>query len=228
MCGRYFFVSSPVETAAHFGVDVRDNFPPRYNIAPTQPVALIRHGQDRGPGRGGREYALARWGFIPGWARKVEGRPIINARAETAAEKPSFRSAFRRRRCLVPANGYYEWVGKRVFCVRRPDEALFAFAGLWETLCDPDGGEIDTLAILTGAAGPDMAGLHARAPLVIPQADYASWLETDERDIAALARLLAPAPAGSWRAYEVSPAVGPVRNEGAALIEPLERQGVLV
>lgn len=220
MCGRYYFVSSPAETAAHFGVDLRDNFPPRYNIAPTQPVAHIRQGQK------GREYALARWGFIPSWARKAEGRPLVNARAETAGEKPSFRHAFRRRRALVPADGFYEWLGKQAYCLRRP-EGLFAFAGLWETAVDADGGEIDTLAIITVAAGPDLAHIHHRAPVVIPPTDYERWLETDERDVDGLADLLSPQPAGFWRAHAVSGAVNSARNDGAALIAPVATQASL-
>lgn len=222
MCGRYFFSSSPSETGEHFGVDVRDNFPTRYNIAPTQPVAHIRQGPK------GREYALARWGFIPSWMKKVDGRPMINARAETVAEKPMFRSAFRRRRCLVPANGFYEWLGKDAWCVRPADERPFAFAGVWETAVDPDGGEIDTLAILTTESGSDVRPIHHREAVVVSPSDYARWLEADERDVEELAPLLSTAPAGFWRVYRVSNAVNSVRSEGAALIEPVATQASLL
>jgi len=221
MCGRYFFISSPDETGEHFGVDVRDNFPPRYNIAPTQPVAHIRQGAR------GREYALARWGFIPSWMKKADGRPMINARSETIAEKPMFRSAFKRRRCLVPADGYYEWLGKIPWRVRRRDEALFAFAGIWETAVDPDGGEIDTLAILTKEAGPDLKAIHHREAVIVPPQDYARWLEADERDVEDLFPLFASSPRGFWLAHEVSQAVNSYRSEGAALIEPVARQAAL-
>lgn len=226
MCGRYRLTSPPSELADFLSVDVRDNFPPRYNIAPSQPVALVRLDAMRR-----REYALARWGFIPSWANKdfqerLRARPLINARSETAAEKPTFRSAFRRRRCLIPANGFYEWTKqpdgtKQPFSIARNDDALFAFAGVWETATSPDGGEIDTAAILTTAAGPDLRGLHAREPVIIAPKDCALWLEGDERDVAALSGLLTAPPAGTWRAYPVSRAVNSPRHDGPALIAPL-------
>ncbi len=242
MCGRYYLHSPPADVAARFGADLRDNFPPRYNISPTQPIALIRRGE-----RIAREYALARWGFIPGWARgdhleRLAARPLINARGETVAEKPTFRSAFMRRRCLVPANGFYEWqkppvrefagrepadaqtktpAGKQPFVVSRADAPLFAFAGLWETATGPDGGEIDTAAIITVAAGPDLRDIHAREPAIIAPGDYARWLETDERDAAGLADLLVSPPKGAWRAFPVSRAVNSPRNDGPELIAPL-------
>lgn len=177
MCGRYYLKSAPADLAALFGVDVRDNFPPRYNIAPTQPIAVIRKNEQRR-----REYALVRWGFIPGWARKVEGKPLINARGETAAEKPTFRSAYKRRRCLVPADGFYEWAkvggGKQPYCIRRGAAGeLFAFAGVWETATDPDGGEIDTVAILTTAAGPDLKAFYHREPVAIAPEHFSfGWM----------------------------------------------------
>jgi len=228
MCGRYYLKSPPADVAALFGVDVRDNFPPRYNIAPTQPIAVIRN-----DARGRREYALVRWGFAPAWARKIEGRPLINARSETVAEKPTFRAAYRRRRCLIPADGFYEWTGaaeagraRRAHCIRRaaaggaPAGGLFAFAGVWETVTDPDGGEIDTAAILTAAAGPDLKALHHREPVYIAPARHALWLDADERDIAQLAALTAPSRAGDWTHHEVSALVNSVRNDGPELIAP--------
>ncbi|MHA7872802.1 MAG: SOS response-associated peptidase, partial [Hyphococcus sp.] len=168
--------------------------------------------------------ALMRWGFIPSWARKAEGRPLINARAETAADKPTFRSAFRRRRCLIPADGFYEWRagadGKTPYAIARRDGGLFAFAGVWETACDPDGGEVDTAAILTTAAGPDLRRLHHREPVVIAPADFALWLEADERDLAQLAPLLNAAPQDTWRFHEVSKAVNRPRHDGPDLLAP--------
>lgn len=204
---------------------MRDNFPPRYNVAPTQPIAMIRQSEMRR-----REYALARWGFIPGWARKehlerMGSKPLLNARAETVIEKPSFRSAYKRRRCLIPANGFYEWRaerdGKQPYAISREERELFAFAGIWETATDPDGGEIDTAAILTCAAGPDIKRIHAREPVVIAPAHYALWLEADERDLALLAVMLKPPPAGTWQAQPVSRAVNSPRSDGPELIEPL-------
>ncbi len=220
MCGRYQLISPPAETGRVFDVVVRDNFPPRYNIAPTQPIAIIRQNEQRQ-----REYALARWGFIPAWQKNPPTRPLINARAETVAQKPSFRTAYKRRRCLIPANGFYEWRqqngAKQPFCVNERDAGLFAFAGIWETASGPDGGEIDTAAILTTHAGADLRAIHHREPVVIAPAQYSLWLEADERDAGRLDDLLTPAVAGSWRYFAVTTAVNSPRNDGPDLMAPL-------
>lgn len=225
MCGRYYLISAPSEVAAEYGVDVRDNFPPRYNIAPTQPVAAIRIGARRR-----REYALMRWGFVPAWAKgefleNLAKRPLINARSETVLEKASFRNAYRRRRCLIPADGFYEWQAKpakakQPYAVKKRRGGVVSLAGIWETAVDPDGGEIDTLAILTAPAGPDMRALHSREPVVIAPESYKLWLEADERDAAALQGLLAPAPANFWSAWAVSTEVNSPRHDGPQLLEP--------
>ena len=226
MCGRFYLNSTPAEVAKHFGAPVRDNFPPRYNIAPTQPVAAIRMSV-----RHAREYALMRWGFVPSWAKgeflaNLAKRPLINARAETVLEKASFKNAFRRRRCLVPADGFYEWQArpakaKQPYAVHKRKGGLIGLAGIWETAVDPDGGEIDTLAILTAAAGPDMMNIHSREPVVIAPQSYKLWLEADERDMASLEGLIAPAPEGFWAAHPVSTDVNSPRHDGPHLIEPL-------
>ncbi len=220
MCGRYYLNATPADLATHFEVDVRDNFPPRYNIAPTQPIAVIHRSERRE-----RAYALMRWGFIPSWARgehlvRFGSKPLINARSETAADKPAFRNAYRRRRCLVPADGFYEWSGRgaakkpyAVSCGR-----LFAFAALWETAIGPDGGEADTVAILTSPAGPDLSSLHPREPVVISPEHYEAWVDGDERDAPALASLLRPRAEGSWTFHAVSDAVGNVRHDGPQLL----------
>ena len=226
MCGRYRLKAPPSEVGKQFDLDLRDNFPPRYNIAPTQPIALVRQGETSRK----REFALARWGFIPGWAKgdhlkRLATKPLINARAETAMEKPTFRSAFRRRRCLIPADGFYEWRaerdGKQPFAIQQSDGAIFAFGGLWETAHDPDGGEIDTAAILTVASGPDLRALHAREPVVIRREDFSLWLEADEREADALNTFMRPGKEGSWTCHPVSSDVGNVRNDGPGLIEPI-------
>lgn len=151
--------------------------------------------------RGGRQFALVRWGFIPGWTKELKaGKPLINARGETVLEKASFRNAIGRRRCLVPADGYYEWKGdipgrKQPFHVQRPDHGLFAFAGLWEHWQSPDGSEIETAAIITTAANSDIAPIHDRMPVVIMPEHYDPWL--DEAVDAKMAfPLIAPAPRG--------------------------------
>ncbi|NNE39312.1 MAG: SOS response-associated peptidase [Marinicaulis sp.] len=223
MCGRYHLNSTPSEVGNMFDVDIRDNFPPRYNVAPSQPIASIRMSD-----AGKREYALMRWGFIPSWAKKdyherMGSKPLINARGETVAEKPTFRSAFKRRRCLIPADGFYEWKagadGKQPFRISRG--GLFGFAGIWETATDPDGGEIDTAAIITIAAGQDVKGLHHREPVVIEPEHFDDWLTADERDTEMFSDLIAPAAKGTWEHYPVTKKVGSPRNDGPDLIEEI-------
>jgi putative SOS response-associated peptidase YedK len=221
MCGRFLFTSPPEAVGRAFSLAVTENFPPRWNVAPTQPIALVRLGPERT-----RVFALARWGFIPSWAKKdwherMGGKPLINARSETVAEKPTFRHAWKRRRCLIPADGFYEWRseagGRQPYRLMPTGEGPIGFAGLWETAIDPDGGEIDTAAILTTMAGPDVAALHDREPIVIPPADYASWLDADERDVDGLVRLLGPARRGFWRIEKASKAINNPRSEGESL-----------
>lgn len=227
MCGRYTFKSPPSEVGTLFDVDVRDNFPPRYNICPTQPVSVVYQNERRA-----RQYGLMRWGFIPSWAKgefleKLVSRPLINARSETLLEKASFQSAFKRRRCLVPADGFYEWRGtkggvKQPYAIHRDDDGLFAFAAIWETAQDPDGGEIDTLAILTTAAGRDLKPIHSREPVVISPDNFSLWLEADERDLKQVMPMLNAAPAGTWSMHPVSTDVNSPRNDGPGLIKPVE------
>lgn len=218
MCGRFLLTSPPEAVGNAFNVDVLDNFPARYNIAPTQPIAIIRKNEI-----GERIYALARWGFIPSWAKKIEGKPLINARGETVSEKPSFRSAFKRRRCLIPADGFYEWRKegdkKQPFLIRPEEGGVFGFAGIWETATDPDGGEIDTTAMLTISAGEDLQRLHHREPVVIPSTHFSAWLDTDERDLQEIAPLIRSADEDFWSLEKVSTAVNSVRNDGPHLIE---------
>ncbi len=165
MVQRYFLTAPAASVAREFDVNIDVAFPSRYNIAPMSPIAIIRQNERRA-----RMFALAAWGFIPGWARGREIRSMANARAETAAEMTSFASAFKRRRCLVPANGFFKWQGasgaKQSYCVRPEGGALFAMAGLWETAVDADGGEVDT-----SPSSP------ARRGLILPKSPSASrWL----------------------------------------------------
>lgn len=222
MCGRYHQTAPAERLGREYELDIQDSFPARYNIAPTQPISVICRDEE-----GKRAHALMRWGFIPSWAKKdylekLAGRPLINARADGVAEKPTFRSAFKRRRCLIPATGYYEWKGqaggKQPFCIGRTDGDLFSFAGVWETAHDPDGGEIDTVAIITTDAGPELRDLHHREPVVIQRDAYGFWLETGERDASVLLSLLVPPARRFWRAYPVSKDVNAVRNDGPELI----------
>jgi putative SOS response-associated peptidase YedK len=200
---------------------VTDNFPPRWNVAPSQPIAVIRQNQTYQ-----REYALVRWGFIPSWAKKehlekMGSKLLINARGETVGEKPTFRSAFKRRRCLVPANGFYEWRtekgARQPYLVQHGDKELIAFAAIWETALDPDGGEVDTSAIITTAAGADIAPLHNREPVVIDPKNFDLWLEGDERDLKQIKPLIAPQAPKFWSHHPVSKDVNNARNEGEDL-----------
>ncbi len=227
MCGRYVLSAPPDEVAQQFDCDVRDNFPARYNIAPTQPIAIIR-AHEAYEKRHQRLYQLVRWGFIPEWAGRSKNnfsqdKPLINARSETVLTKPTFRNAFKRRRCLIPANGFYEWKtikGKKTpfYCTPK-DQPLFAFAGIWEVILDPGGGEMDTAAILTTHAGADLAEIHRREPIIIQPKDYIKWLSADERDLDDIFPLLDAAPAGFWHTHKAHPDVGNVRNDRADLVE---------
>ncbi len=188
MCGLYSLRKSPQETRALFDYADEPDFPPRLHVAPAQPIAIVRMAEGR------RRFALARWGFIPSWIKEVKaGRPVINARGETAMEKPTFRNAFRRRRCLIPADGFYEWLGdvpgrKIPYFVERPDQALFAFGGLWEHWLGADGSELETALILTVAANRELAEIGGRMPLIIAPDDFQAWLDGDERNALKLMR----------------------------------------
>ena len=194
MCGRFALTATPDEVRRLFSFTDLPNFPPRDDIRPTEPIGVVAllHGE--------RRFLLVRWGFVPGWAKDPrEFSLLINARAETAAEKPSFRGAMRHGRCLVPANGFYEWRAegagpKRPHFIAPPGGGLVAFAGLMETWAGADGSEVDTAAILTVAANDLVAPIHDRMPAVIPPEHFDAWLDTAHVDAKAAARLLVPAP----------------------------------
>lgn len=193
MCGLYSFRRSPEEVRALFGYAEQADFPPREHIAPGHPIAIVRME------RGRRIYALVHWGFIPSWMKEVKpGRPLANARAESVLAKPSFRNAMKRRRCLVPADGFFQWKGevpgkKQPFHVHRPGHDLFAIAGLWEPWMGADGSEIDTALIITTPASRALAAVHKRMPAIVKPEDFELWLECDRFGAEAAARLLVPA-----------------------------------
>jgi putative SOS response-associated peptidase YedK len=219
MCGRYVITSTPAAIRALFGYPEQPNFPPRYNVAPTQPVPIVRLAE------GKRHFALVRWGFIPGWVKDPKGFSLlINARGESVLDKPAFRNAARRRRCLIPADGFYEWheIGgrKQAFFVRRKDGHPFAFAGLWETWTGPNGEELETTAIVTTLANRTLAFLHGRMPVILPPGAFDLWLDSAKVDAPTAAALLVPARDDLLEAYQVSPAVNRVANDSAALIAP--------
>lgn len=225
MCGRYA-IYGPVsranrDTIEFLGEEIE--FSPRYNAAPTQTLPVYREHSERG-----RELALLRWGLVPSWAKDAAiGARTINARSETAAEKPSFRAAFKRRRCLVPMAGFYEWqktADRKVpHFIRLLNADLFAAAGLYEYWPGKDGAEpIESYTILTTEANAMMRRLHDRMPVLLHEADYDAWLDPENESAGALKKLLKPFPADEMRAYPVSTRVNSARNNGAELIAPLE------
>lgn len=192
-------------------------FPPRYNIAPTQPIHIVRTGA-----AGARELVLVRWGLIPVWAKEpAKFSTLINARSETALEKPSFRSAMRHKRCLIPATGYYEWTGekghKRPHLFQRPGGALFAFAGLYDCWLGADGSEIESAAILTVAANTMASAIHDRMPAILPSEHFDVWLDCRRNEGREVAPLLRPPPEDALEVFEVDRALNNPRNDGPEL-----------
>jgi putative SOS response-associated peptidase YedK len=223
MCGRYVITSSPEAIRELFRYSEQPNFPARYNVAPTQPIPVVRIVE------GKRSFALMRWGLIPAWVKDPRGFSLlINARGESLSEKPAFRNALRRRRCLVPADGFYEWkpagAGKRPYFVRPRRAGPIAFAGLWETWMGPNGEEMDTACIVTTFANRALASIHDRMPVVIAPEAFDPWLDCAGVDDRTAAALIAPAPDNLLEAYEISTAVNQAANDSPALIEPLGSQ----
>jgi putative SOS response-associated peptidase YedK len=222
MCGRYLNRTPASETARVFGTaGVAPNYPPRYNVAPTQPVLAVRFDADEGV----RRLETLRWGLIPSWAKDAKiGAKCINAQAETAAERPAFRDAFRRRRCLLPADGFYEWqrVGKeRLPYAIVPADGMFAFAGLWERWKDPATGEtVRSCTILTGPPNAVVAPIHGRMPVILPREAWPLWLGEAPAGRDELLALLRPFPADGMRAYRVGTRVNDVRNDDPLLAAP--------
>ena len=218
MCGRFTLATPVDQLAKQFQLAGTAELAPRYNIAPTQQVAAVRAGED------GRELAMLRWGLVPGWAKDLSmGAKLINARSETAAEKPAFRTAMRQRRCIIPADGFYEWQaqagGKQPFHIRLADQRPFGLAGLWERWKNPEGEWIQTCTILTTSANSLMQQLHDRMPVILPPERYELWLDPTLQDTAPLQELLVPYPAEEMVAVPVSKAVNKVGNEGPALLQ---------
>lgn len=232
MCGRILITTPVAELAALFGFAERPNLGPRYNVAPTQEVPVVRATD------GVRHLALPRWGLVPPWAEDTRGAArLINARAETAATTPAFRSAFRQRRALVPADGFYEWrtdpVSRRKqgFVIRRRDRRPLAFAALWERWAGPKGQPaaeaVETVAVLTTTANATLAPLHDRMPVILDEADWATWLAPDT-PVPALAALLRPAPADLLEAVAVGSRVNSVRNDDPSCLDPDDAQALLL
>lgn len=226
MCGRFTLTATPEEVAALFALLDLEDFPPRYNIAPTQPILMVIAGPPRDPGSNlpDRQALLVRWGLIPRWAKDPKALPLLfNARSESAIEKPAFKTAMRHRRTLVPTSGFYEWrtIGKtkQPFFLKPRHGGMVAFAGLMETYADPNGSEIDTGTILTTEASADLAKIHDRMPVVIQPEDYARWLDCRRQEPRDVAELMRPAEPGFFEAIPISDLVGKVANTGPEIQE---------
>jgi putative SOS response-associated peptidase YedK len=223
MCGRYSLSATPETIAEIFGVQHVTDIEPRFNIAPTQLVPIVR----RETGSSDRRIELLKWGLIPSWADDPAiGSRMINARAETVGEKPSFRSAFKSRRCLVPADGFYEWrktsKGKVPYLIRRPTAEPFAFAGLWERWKGPTGA-IDSYTIITTDANELMRPLHHRMPVIVDPDGYDAWLDPQSPS-AALLEMLRPEPEGNLVAFPVSTKVNSPTNDDRSIQEAAQNE----
>ncbi len=219
MCGRFTLTLPPEKLQEVFQVAQVLPFKPRFNIAPTQPSLVVRVREGR------RETALLRWGLVPSWARDPSiGSRLINARAETAREKPAFAAAFRERRCLVPADGFYEWRkgpgGSRPYLVRFRDGRPFAFAGLWERW-EKEGPPLETFTILTTRPNQVVAPIHDRMPVVLDPARFEEWLDPDLSDPSRLEAVLVPPPPEEMEAFPVTPKVNRPDFDDPSCLRPL-------
>ena len=225
MCGRYLITTVPEAMRQLFRYLEQPNFPARYNVAPTQPVPIVRLHD------GQREFALVRWGLIPAWAKDPRNYSlIIHARAESVNDKPAFKNAMKRRRCLFPADGFYEWKEggprNRPYMVRPKTGGPIAFAGVWECWEGPNGEEVETAALITTTANQTLSAVHHRMPVVIAPEDFGFWLDCANVNAEMAATLLRPAPEDQFEAYEISTAVNRVANDSPDLLRPLPLQPV--
>ena len=223
MCGRFSLTAEPEELAAIFDLPELGAFPPRYNIAPTQPILTVGVNA-----AGQREGQLVRWGLIPHWVKDpADFTLIINARSETASTKASFKTALRHRRVLIPASGFYEWhrpsdksLPKQAYWIRRPDNTPLCFGGLVETWMGKDGSEMDTGCILTTESNAQIGNIHHRMPIVIRPDDFDRWLDCKSQEPRDIADLMRPVEDGFFEAIAVSDAVNKVANTGADIQKP--------
>ncbi len=225
MCGR-FSLTRPVDAIRKlFGFSQIPNLPARYNIAPTQAVLAVRAPDPGVASEVARQAFLARWGLVPSWAKDTSmASKMINARAETVAEKPAFRTAFRRSRCLIPADGFFEWKtengAKQPYRIEMADDGLMAFAGLAERWRSPDGETIESCTIVTTEACPALTDVHHRMPVILDQDRFETWLSGDP---SAAAKVMTPYRGNrGFRVYPVSMRVNNVRNDDASILQPAE------
>ena len=233
MCGRYALTATAEDELEFFSVAMVEDFPARFNIAPTQPILVVIETEGGAPGSNlpKRRAMLARWGFLPGWVKDPRDFPLlVNARSETAIGKASFRAAMRHRRILIPASGFYEWrrpekgskEKAQAYWVRPKRGEIIAFAGLMETWSSPDGSEVDTACILTAPANPSFAPIHDRMPVVIPPEEFSRWLDCKTREPREIEGLMASPPEDLFEAIPVSDRVNKVANTGPEVQDRVE------
>lgn len=222
MCGRFVQYSHPEIYAEQFDLDQVCEATPRYNVAPSQSVLAIRQSKS-----GNRQLVPLRWGLVPNWSKGPDSRySMINARAETVRTKPAYRNAFKHRRCLIPAEGFYEWhqtaAGKQPYLIRRQDAEPFAMAGLWESWHGEDGEPLDSCSIIVTEANAIVRSIHDRMPAILAAIDFAAWLDPENKDAEGLSELLRPAIPDQWTLVPVSKRVNNSRNEGPELLQSID------
>ena len=225
MCGRFTLSVEPAAIADHFGLDEAPELRARFNVAPGQSIATIfLSGEDHRT-----VLSWRRWGLVPSWAKDQKiGSRLINARAETVSEKPSFRTALRRRRCLVPADGFYEWAGtkgsKQPYFIGLDGRAPFAFAGLWERWTDPEGEALESCTLLTTEATEHLSGLHGRMPVIVDPNDYGLWMDPDVQEPDLVSPVIDRNLGGTLNFYPVSAHVNDVRHDDPRCLEAIAGQ----
>ncbi|NTF07008.1 SOS response-associated peptidase [Agrobacterium rubi] len=233
MCGRFVLNATPEEVADYLDLIGLEDFPARFNIAPTQPILIVLEGARPEPGSNlpNRQAMLVRWGFMPGWVKDPKDFPLlINARSETAIDKASFRAAMRHRRILIPATGFYEWRrppkeegGKvQAYYIKPKKGGIVAFAGLMETWSSADGSEVDTGAILTTSANRSIARIHDRMPVVISPEDFSRWLDCKTQEPRDIIDLMKAADEDFFEMIPISDKVNKVANTGADVLDAVE------
>ena len=222
MCGRFALKTPPRTIQEHFCLPESITLPPRYNIAPSQNVAAVR----MMPGKSVRQMVMLHWGLIPHWAKDMKiGYRMINARAETLLQKPSFKAPYKKRRCLIPADGFYEWLhtgkSKIPYYIQLKKGAVFGLAGLWESWNSPDGDHVESCTIITAEANRLIRTIHDRMPVIISPDRYETWLQ-DSAELQMMQQILTPYPAEEMRMHRVGPEVNSPRNDSPECIRSID------
>lgn len=226
MCGRFALYTDPMTLARRLKAEAQSGLAPRYNVAPSQNIPVVRQEKE------GRRFALARWGLVPSWAKDINlGYSTINARAETVASKPAFRSAFRHRRCLIPADGYMEWQAqagskrKQPWYITLKSREPMAFAGLWEHWTSPEGEGLESCCVIVTEANDLMRPIHDRMPVLLDPETWDPWLEPEAHDPSSLVALLKPYPAEAMTAWPIGARVNSPKNDSPECLEPQGESG---